>query len=171
MSMIEIPAKKLDEGLRLCAQNIRSFIKDSHLLLKGSSGWHAVALVIFAAEELAKYSELKKAMESASVDVVKIDERLFLSHHYKQEIARKLIPRDTMVILPKDLVLSFLPGAIQTEQVEVSPRLRTECMFLDWKDGEWNLGAPLETSRIRRLADAIMTALNRLEAETQRYKS
>ncbi len=41
---MEIPVKQLDEGIRLCAQNINRFVLDAERLLQDGSHWHAVAL-------------------------------------------------------------------------------------------------------------------------------
>jgi hypothetical protein len=100
--MKEIPTNKIDDGLRLCDRNIRQFVKDVRILKKESSDYHAIALAIFAFEELAKYSELKKAKESATQSTVKIDKRLLGgpgAHSYKQNIARKLIPSEAMIVM------------------------------------------------------------------------
>lgn len=57
---LEIPVNKIDEGLGQIAKNIRRFVGDVDALLRsGRSDWHAIALPIFAFEELGKYHKLR----------------------------------------------------------------------------------------------------------------
>lgn len=63
--MYEIPLGKIDNGLLLIKRNIQKLAQDTKTLLDEGSDHHAIVLAIFAFEELAKYSELKKCKESA----------------------------------------------------------------------------------------------------------
>jgi AbiV family abortive infection protein len=162
---VEIPVSKIGEGLRLCANNIRRFINDVRILLKEPSEWHAIASVIFAFEELAKYSELKKAKNCASQDVVTVDKRLFYSHKYKQKIAERLIPQGTMILSDAYFDPNYFDSQFfQTESVEASPRLRLDCVFVNWRDGHWVHGTPVIPQRIETFTEAILEALNQLES-------
>jgi len=172
-TMKEIPTNKIDDGLRLCDRNIRQFVKDAHILMKESSDYHAIAFAIFAFEELAKYSELKKAKESATQSTVKIDKRLLggrEAHRYKQNIARKLIPPEAMIVMPAGFdPAGFDSKGFTTEDVEISPPLRLDCLFVNWKEeeGTWDLGCPVLPDQIKKFTDAI---LNELEKQN-RFKS
>jgi AbiV family abortive infection protein len=165
--MKEIPADKIGDGLRLCDRNIRQFAKDVRILLKESSDYHAIALAIFAFEELAKYSELRKAKESATQGTVKIDKRLLGgpgAHRYKQDIARKLIPPEAMIVMPAAFdPAHFDSKHFMTEDVKVSPTLRLDCVFVNWKEeeGRWDLGCPVLPDQIRKFTDAILDELEK----------
>mgnify|MGYP001055837129 CR=1 FL=1 len=162
-----ISVSKLQEGMNLCARNIKSYLQDVQLLLdpnnpRDFSEWHAVMLAIFAFEELAKYNELNKAKEKAAinkVDKVEMDDRLFWSHKYKQELARKLIDKESIRLIDKASLLPDFRG----ETVEISHRLRLDCAFVDWRDGQWIHGTPLIPNNLREFKESIAQALLSLE--------
>jgi AbiV family abortive infection protein len=162
---IEIPIRKISDGLLQVAENIRLFTDDARLLLEHSSDWHAIALAIFAFEELAKYAELKKAKGPTDQGVVRVDERLFgrgrHPHGYKLDIARKL-----MRGLGQEEAMDLIPPILAKSAA--SPQLRLNCVFVDWKDGqngEWAYGTPTVANyRIERAIKAIENTLNWLEA-------
>ena len=159
-----IPVDRLHEGIRLCARNIRGYLNDVRLLLDqpdGLSHWHAVVLAIFAFEELAKLDQLKKAKAKATADKVEIDDRLFSDHKYKQELARELIDKESLKLIDE---ASLLP-AFRSETVEISPYLRLDCAFVDWKDGQWIHGTPLIPNNLRKFRESIAQALCSLERE------
>jgi AbiV family abortive infection protein len=161
-----IPLSRLAEGLRLCAQNVRDFVVDAERLLSEGHGYHAVALAIFAFEELGKYSELKKLGEEtiktgASSLTVKDD--LFRSHEYKQKIAKQLIPVDAIILLPAYFSDKYFdPEYFGAKEVSVEPHLRLDCVFVDWLDGDWRYGTPHDTERLKKFLNAIIIALNKL---------
>lgn len=169
---LRIPVSKLEFGLNCCARNIRDLALDAETLLgreypTRESHAHAIALAIFALEELAKYSEIKKAKQTATGDTVEIDERLFRSHDYKQKIAQELVPEDARVLFAENFVREhLLPDSDKTERIDVSPRQRTVCLFLDWnkKLAEWSLGIPVDTTLVSKLIKAIRDALVKLES-------
>jgi AbiV family abortive infection protein len=132
-----IPSNMLDEGLELCARNIGQLAEDTYILLDRATPrvWSALALAIFAFEELAKYAELKKAKELGKA-TVEIDNRLFAQHSYKQKIALSLVPKDAVELLSSrygeaSYGLDYYGG------VSVTPKLRLQCVFVDWEDGKW----------------------------------
>ena len=161
-----IPLTRLSEGLRLLAQNIRDFVVDARQLLSKGHGYHAVALAIFAFEELGKYSELKRLGEESSRmgnSNITVKDALFRSHDCKQEIARQLLPVDRMILVPPLFSsMYFDPKFFATEEVRVKPNLRLECVFVDWIDDDWRHGTPHDTERLKRFLDAVMDALNKL---------
>jgi AbiV family abortive infection protein len=159
-----IPVNKLNEGLRVCANNIRRFLLDIERLVQDVSDWHAVALAIFAFEELAKYSELKRAKEAATSSIVRVDRRLFWSHKYKQEIARKLVPLDAVELFPAGFNRQAFNSTFwNMETISVSPSLRLDCVFVNWENGEWTHGSPILPERLKSFCKAILDALNHLE--------
>ncbi|MCJ7768463.1 AbiV family abortive infection protein [Candidatus Bathyarchaeota archaeon] len=158
-----IPVAKLPEGLRLCAQNIREFVADAQTLLSKGHGWHTIALAIFAFEELGKYAELRRIKESvkSGQDKVNVKDALFRSHDYKQNFARKLIPKEAMILLPAYFNNKYFgPEFFQTENVTPSDTLRVQCVFVDWIDDDWRYGAAHDTERLKKFLNAIMDALN-----------
>ena len=161
-----IPLTRLPEGLKLCAQNIRDFVVDARQILLKGHGYHAVALAIFAFEELGKYSELKTLGEESSktgTSNVAVKDTLFRSHDCKQEIAKQLLPPDAMILIPAYFSdIYFSPKYFGTEEVRVEPNLRLECVFVDWLDGDWRYGTPHDTERLKKFLDAVMDALNKL---------
>ncbi len=157
-----IPVSRLQEGLKLCAQNVRDFVIDAEQVLLKGHGYHAVALAIFAFEELGKYSELKRLGEDAnktSAANLTVRDDLFRSHDYKQNVAKQLIDRDAMILLPA----YFDSAYFDTEEVAVEPNLRLECVFVDWLEKDWRYGTPHDTERLRKFLNAIMEALSKLE--------
>jgi len=165
-----IPVSKLPEGLRLCAQNVRDFVVDAENAMSKGHGWHAIALAIFAFEELGKYYELKRLGEEArknGLSDLMVKDNLFRSHTTKQIVARKLVPSHAIILLPESFDKQYFDSkSFQTEPVTVSPNLRLECAFVDWLDGAWTLGAPHDTERIKTFLNSIMDALNNLTAKT-----
>ena len=161
-----IPLTRLQEGLKLCAQNIRDFVVDARQILLKGHGYHAVALAIFAFEELGKYSELKRLGEESSktgTSNVTVKDALFRSHDCKQEIAKKLLPADAMSLIPAYFSdIYFSPKYFGTEEVRVESNLRLECVFVDWLDGDWRYGTPHDTERLKKFLDAVMDELNKL---------
>jgi AbiV family abortive infection protein len=161
-----IPLTRLPEGLRLCAQNIRDFIVDAENLLSKGHGYHAVALAIFAFEELGKYSELKRLGEQSSkmgASNVTVKDGLFRSHDHKQKIAQQLLPAETMILIRAYFSdVYFSPKYFGTEEVRVEPNLRLECVFVDWLGDDWRYGTPHDTERLKKFLDAVMNALNKL---------
>jgi AbiV family abortive infection protein len=163
-----IPVARLPEGLQLCAQNIRYFVEDSEMLLSKGHGYHAIALAIFAFEELGKYYELKRLGEEATAkgeSSITVRDDLFTKHGYKQDIVKQnhLIPSETMVLLPKYFDETyFSPKYFGTIEVKTDPDLRLECTFVDWVDGDWRSGTPHEAERLRKFLLAIIEALSKL---------
>ncbi|MGD0422486.1 MAG: AbiV family abortive infection protein [Candidatus Bathyarchaeia archaeon] len=161
-----IPLTRLPEGLRLCAQNIRDFVVDAEQLLSKGHDYHAVALAIFAFEELGKYSELKKLGEEATktgTTNVTVKDDLFRLHDYKQNIAKQLLPVDTMILIPAYFSdIYFSPKYFRTKAVKVEPSLRLECVFVDWINDDWRYGTPHDTERLKKFLGAIIDALNKL---------
>jgi AbiV family abortive infection protein len=160
-----IPVSKLPEGIRLCAQNIRDFIVDANMLLSKGHGLHAIALAIFAFEELGKYAELQRLKESnKNKDTVSVPDALFYRHDYKQEVARKLVSEEDTILLPAYFDSKyFSPKYFQTEEVTPTPILRTQCVFVDWVDEDWRFGTPHDTERLKTFMNAILAALYKLE--------
>jgi len=161
-----IPLTRLPEGLRLCAQNIRDFVVDAENLLSKGHGYHAVALAIFAFEELGKYSELKRLGEQSSkmgTSNVTVKDDLFSKHDYKQKIAKQLLPAETTILIPAYFSETyFSPKYFGTKEVRVEPNLRPECDFVDWVGDDWRHGTPHDTERLKKFLDAVMNALNKL---------
>ena len=166
-----IPLAKLPEGLSLLDQNIRDFVVDSKMLVSKGHGWHAIALAIFAFEELGKYEELQRLgdeSQSRGEDKVRVKGALFQSHQYKQDIARKLIPKDAMILMSRYFDETYFdPEFFQTENETVDrPNLRSECTFVDWIDNDWRHGAPHDTEQLKKFLNAVLDALNKLETKT-----
>lgn len=175
---VEVPVSKIEFGLNRCARNIRDLVQDAEILLRREyptreSHAHATALAIFAYEELAKFSKLKKARQSAAKVkqsekvTVKIDRRLFRDHHYKQKIAKKLLPKNARTLFPENFIRDhLLPDSDKTERIDVSPRQRTVCLFLDWdeRSGDWSLGIPVNADLVSKFIQAIRAALVKLES-------
>jgi AbiV family abortive infection protein len=171
--MLEIPRNKIDDGLKRIARNIRSFSKDVDLLLKSRSDWHAIALAIFALEELGKYNALQEAKRTATGTAsVKINKKLFVNHAYKQAIAKGLLPDKTWTLLPRVVLLDPEDSSkhVLSHSVKVSPQLRLDCLFVDWKDGNWNFGFPESREHVRDFVHAIEDALWVLETVDRRLK-
>ncbi len=171
----EIPVQALTVGLRECAKNIRRFRKDIEILLKSSSYWHAIALAIFACEELGKYRALLEAKKTATGDTARVDKIIFgfrgrLSHEHKMRLAQEILPAEALTLVPR-YVISPAHHPIIVEKVEASADMRLACLFLDWdqKTKEWTFGTPVSSDHVRRFAEAIIETLYNLE--THRSKS
>jgi AbiV family abortive infection protein len=168
-----VPVSRLPEGLRLCANNVRDFVVDAENLIAKGHGWHAIALAMFAYEELGKYDELLRHRQSAKSgqDSVNVKDAIFSSHTYKYGIASKLIPEDAKIIVPE--VPGFFDSAyfdsayfdIGTPAVTPSDSLRAQCVYVDWVDDDWRHGTPHDTDQIKRFLNSIIEALNKLEAK------
>jgi AbiV family abortive infection protein len=144
---------------------VRDFVADAQTLLSRGHGWHAIVLAIFAFEELGKYAELRRIKDSvkSGQDKVNVKDALFRSHDYKQTIARELIPKDAMILLPASFDdASFDSEAFQTDDVTPSDTLRVQCVFVDWKDDDWCYGTPHDTERLKEFLNAVINALNKL---------
>jgi AbiV family abortive infection protein len=167
-----IPVAKLIEGLRLLDQNIRDFVKDSQVLLSGNHDSHAVALAIYAFEELGKYSELQRIQDEASKkaeSTITVKDELFRSHQYKQTIAKKLVPQDVMILVPAYFDEKYFdPKYFQTKNISVEPHLRSECSFVDWIDNDWRIGigTTCDAERLRKFLKAVLQTLDVLKAKT-----
>jgi AbiV family abortive infection protein len=166
-----IPLAKLPEGLSLLDQNIRDFIVDSKMLVSKGHGWHAIALAIFAFEELGKYEELQRLGDEArrrGEDKVRAKDALFRFHQHKQKNARRLISKDAMILIPRYFSETYFSSKFfQTENESVDrPNLRLECTFVDWVDNDWQHGAPHDTEQLKKFLDAVLDALNKLETKT-----
>lgn len=167
----EIPMQKLNDGLRDCAKNIRRFVKDVDVLLKSASDWHAIALSIFACEELGKYRALLEAKRATSGDTVKVSKLLFGfggrdSHIYKMRLGQELLPPAALTLVP-----SFRIQQVNTERfvlskrIEVTAPMRLDCLFVDWNPdkADWEFGGPISPHNLRSFVEAIIAALNELE--------
>jgi hypothetical protein len=104
---------------------------------------------------------------------VEVEEVLFgrgrNSHKRKLDIARKekLIPPDKWTINTARFDSAYFDSAyFDTEDVVVSAALRTQNIFVDWKDGEWVHGTILEVSRVKDFADSIIQSLDKLEGKS-----
>ena len=169
MDYYEIPVQKLDEGLKQCAKNIRQFKKDVEVLLKSASNWHAIALAIFACEELGKYRALLEAKKIASGGIGKVDKLIFgfggrRSHEYKMQLAQERLPAEALTLIPR-YVISSAHDPITIDKVEASAQIRLTCLFLDWnpKTKDWDFGTPMNPDHLTGLVDAVIAALNKLE--------
>lgn len=170
-----IPLDQVNDGLNHIALNIRRLMEDHYVLMRDGSDWHAVALAIFALEELAKYYVLKHEKDEAiktKETSVEVDERLFgrgrhgNPHRYKLDIARneRLIPPDTWTIHTAEYDRGLYDSAhYDTEEVVVTADLRTQNIFVDWRDGKWQHGTVLEVFRLKNFADSILHTLNQLQ--------
>lgn len=161
-----IPVIKLLEGLRLCAQNVRDFVVDAENLISKGHGWHAIALAMFAYEELGKYKELHCHKQSAKngQGSVSVKDALFSSHSYKYAIASKLIPDKDKIILPAYFDDEYFnPKYFQDKDVTPSDKLRTQCVYVDWIEDDWRHGTPHDTEQIRRFLKSIIASLVQLE--------
>lgn len=138
------------------------------MLLSRGHGLHAIALAIFAFEELGKYAELERLKESnKNRDTVSVPDALFHRHDYKQKVARGLVPEEDMVLLPAYFDdKCFSPKYFQTEKVTPTPILRTQCAFVDWMEGDWRYGTPHDTERLKKFMNVILDALVKLETKT-----
>jgi AbiV family abortive infection protein len=162
-----IPITKLQEGLHLLAQNIRVFVVDAEMLLSKGHGWHAIALAIFAFEELGKYAELQRLGEESGKkggSTISAKDALFRSHSYKQDFARRLVPKDAMILLPAYFSSKYFdPKFFGTENVTPTNPLRVQCVFVDWIESDWLHGTPHDTVRLKKFLSSIVDALNKLE--------
>jgi AbiV family abortive infection protein len=172
-----IPLDRIDSGLDLIARNIRRLLEDHYALMRDGSDWHAVALAIFALEELVKYYVLKRKKDDAvknQMTSVEVEELLFgrgrgNSHKYKLDVARNehLIPLETWTIHTAKYERAHYDSArYDTEDVLISAALRTQNIFVDWKEGEWEHGTVLEALRLKNFADSIIHALDQLETRS-----
>lgn len=114
--------------------------------------------------------ELKKAKQLGAHESVILDNRLFGgrgSHEYKQEIARKLVLSEALEIFPGYSDESYFDSSyFDTEGIKVSPTLRLECVFVDWKDGKWVHGFRSDeklSERIRKFTRIIRDAVSDLD--------
>jgi hypothetical protein len=86
-----------------------------------------------------------------------------------RDIARKekLIPPDKWTINTAGFDSAYFDSAyFDTEDVVVSAALRTQNIFVDWKDGEWVHGTILEVARVKDFADSIIQSLDKLEGKS-----
>jgi AbiV family abortive infection protein len=170
MDYYEIPVQELNEGLRQCAKNIRRFKLDVQVLLKSRSDWHAIALAIFACEELGKYQALLQAKKNAKGDTVRVSKLLFglggghRSHEYKMALAQQVPPPEARTLVPR-YILSPSNRPIIIEKVEASAAMRLACLFVDWNavTKEWFFGTPISPAYLKDFVDAIVAALYKLE--------
>jgi AbiV family abortive infection protein len=164
-----IPLAKVTEGLRLLDANIRAFVTDSQALLSEGHDSHAIALAIYAFEELGKYSELQRLQEEATkkeATTIVVKDELFQLHPYKQDIAKKLLPEESMILMPAYFdERYFSPKYFWTRTVSVKPSLRSECTFVDWIDDDWRIGigTTCDAARLRKFLTSVQEALDRLE--------
>ena len=168
MDYYEIPVQKLDEGLKQCAKNIRWFKKDVEVLLKSASDWHAIALAIFACEELGKYRALLEAKKTASGGTGQVNKLIFgvdggRSHEHKMQLAFELLPLEARTLIPRYVIGGRDPIII--EKVEVSAPIRLACLFLDWNPdtNDWDFGTPVSPDHLITFVNAVIAALNKLE--------
>ena len=132
-------------------------------------GWHAIALAMFAYEELGKYDKLLEHKQSVQnqQEKVNVQDKLFRSHKEKYARASKLIPEEDKIILPAFFDDKYFNSKFfQTEEVTPSDKIRAQCVYVDWIEGDWRHGTPHDTEQLKRFLKAIIEALNKLEAKT-----
>ena len=88
MKHLKIPLNKVAEGADLCLDNASQFCSDAIVLSKKSSYDHALALCIFAIEELGKAILLK---EKAAYALKDSDPVIILKHEKPEVIFKKTI--------------------------------------------------------------------------------
>jgi AbiV family abortive infection protein len=167
-----IPIDRVSQGLALVALNVQHLCKDSHELMRSGSPWHAVAMAIFALEELAKYYDLKRKRASAlrsRTNVIKVDERLFgrgrgNSHLYKLQMAKdeNLIPPDAWQIHTADADVEYALHKALLGSADFNVK---DATVSDWINEEWEIGSNYEPHRLKMLVDAITEKLKQLMAE------
>jgi len=172
---IVIPLDQVDFGLNLIGDNILSFIQDNYALMRQRSDWHAVALAIFALEELVKYAELKRLKElaiRANSLAIEVDKRLFghgrNSHEYKLTIAKEkeLIPLDAWTIHAGYFRSEYFSRKYFDTPTIISGALRLQNIYVDWKGGEWLHGSEVvDPSRLKTFVDSISKTLERLKPQ------
>jgi AbiV family abortive infection protein len=132
--------------------------------MRDGSNWHALAAAIFAFEELAKYSELRSAKKSATSAEVEVDERLFKDHKYKQDKARQLLPSEAVDLFPAGFDRQLYDQSwFDMQTTTVTPSLRLDAVFVNWKEGHWIHGTPFLPERLKSFVDEILNCLHRLE--------
>ncbi len=119
-------------------------------------------------EELAKYSESKRAKQTAAKGtIVTVDDRLFAgreSHKHKLSIAKGLVPVDSLTLLSANDIEGLLPkGISKGKDTVVSEMSRLESLFVDWKKGQSVHGTPVLPYRLKKLSEEILNAMNILE--------
>jgi AbiV family abortive infection protein len=169
--MFEIPFDSVLQGIKLCKDNVRHLLDDARTLVKKNtwqSNSHAVALIVFAIEELGKAKVLNDRSQEAKkkgMHIVEVEEPLFRLHEPKFKEGCSLLPSESLVIEeaafdPKD----FDPDDFVTKDIEVKPEIRLEATFVDWNDTKklWKIGAPASTEKIEKLIIEIENALEKI---------
>jgi AbiV family abortive infection protein len=152
-----IPLLKLEEGFEKQTSHIQGMIDSSKILFDSRNNTMSIAISILILEELTKFrdisihlrerksitkdewdalskigshnTKLTKLFENVQEEVIKMGEE----HHKKViELNRKLGEND-------HLDFESLSKANQhIQQLKNLNTIKKECIYLDWKDGEWN---------------------------------
>jgi len=140
IGIVPIPEEKMQQGIEMILMNLLRYVQDAKLLYMDGSIEHATLLAEYAAEELGKASLLCQTLQTGSPSV---DLRLFSgkkAHETKMEEARRLLGNN--VILQSSTVgRARVPHIVGAPDVETSPKLRMDCTYVDFREGEWKFGA------------------------------
>jgi hypothetical protein len=177
---VSIPVSKLSEGIAFCGLNISMFLFEIDKLMTPPvaylNGGHAAAFAVYALEELAKYSEMVSAQNSAKGETVQFDKRLFGSgrgsHQYKLEIAMDLLPKEAFEIFSNINPSVYDRDVYTPDEFIVSGALRLASIYVDRRDGWWLYFPPVVAGRLLKLRQEIEKALKNLsEQNTKSHDS
>ena len=131
----QIGKSEFPEGLRLCRENVLSFLESANILINANQINHAVILFQFAKEEVGKLAWLLTLSEELN-EIIQVPRELFSTHKDKSEKSEGLFGIDSWVIKPGFDKRCFYSGpeggyALATESDHDT---RLKCAFVDYDD-------------------------------------
>lgn len=163
---LEIPRKKMQNGINLCKENIRIFLETAEKLVESGNLNHAAINIEFAIEEFGKILLLKDEFAKGS-DPVQVPRNLVTTHIGKSERAWKTGDADTLDISYKMISEGGFERSDNGKQgysrgysqvINISHFIRLECAFVDFDENakEWFLGhSQLANDRMQNLIEHI----------------
>ncbi|MCW4000891.1 MAG: AbiV family abortive infection protein [Candidatus Bathyarchaeota archaeon] len=161
-----IPTAKVQEGIDLCRRNIAIFLDDAKALMRNGSLQNAYVLVQFGLEEFGKIIALKEAVENCDSGNISVNNKIFKNHEFKTEKAwTKISPWARIINEGFDEDVSDMPygfPAYSEPTTEASPQTRLDCVFVDFREGNWINGHKIDRERLVHLITYIEHMLETL---------
>lgn len=154
-----IPRDRMETGIKLCLSRVSEYLLDAERLsdrLDAGQGTlqDAAILVTFAVEELGKAIILRKrSEEQIGADIVKVEHQVFGgrdAHEHKQSEAFRLIDSSLKRLHRAGFGPGFGPG-FDIHNVDISPDIRLQLSFIDFKNSDWSQPPPVEPRRLKAL--------------------
>jgi len=161
-----IPLEEVPKGVKMSKDKARQHLNDARILIENGSIEGAALLTIHAQEELGRIIILNKRYEKARacgqsfIEIRNRGKDEFYSHQRKQEMAKTIIPLESLRIHKGSFGVGFGKGFdIDTW---ISQDLREAVVYIDYCD-RWQSPPQIDSEKLRNCIEHIEKQLKQCD--------